>query len=111
MRLRIALPRLAAALTLTVCVLVLVPAPALAARMGNASIAALQVALRARGVYDGTVDGFVGPGTATAVRRLQRHAGIAVDGVAGAQTLHVLGRRGRPRLGARPLREGRSGFD
>src|SRR5204863_2763082 len=49
--------------------------------------------------------------TNAAIRRLQRRAGIAVDGVAGAQTLSVLGRRGRPRLGARLLHEGNAGFD
>ena len=87
------------------------PDDASAARMGSPSIAALQVALRAKSLYSGTVDGFAGPGTRAAVRRLQRRAGIAVDGVAGPQTLGRLGRRGRPRLGSRPLRAGRSGFD
>jgi murein DD-endopeptidase MepM/ murein hydrolase activator NlpD len=79
--------------------------------MGSPSIAALQVALRAKGLYDGTVDGFAGSGTRSAVRALQRRAGIAVDGVAGPQTLGALGRRGRPRLGRRQLHVGNSGFD
>jgi murein DD-endopeptidase MepM/ murein hydrolase activator NlpD len=79
--------------------------------MGSPSIAALQVALRSKGLYSGTVDGFAGPGTSAAVRRLQRRAGLAVDGVAGPQTLGALGRRGRPRLGTRMLRRGMSGFD
>jgi murein DD-endopeptidase MepM/ murein hydrolase activator NlpD len=87
------------------------PAAAHAATMGNAGVAGLQVALRAHGLYDGTVDGFAGPGTRTAVRRWQRRAGLAADGVAGPQTLSSLGRRGRPRLGARPLKDGRAGFD
>jgi murein DD-endopeptidase MepM/ murein hydrolase activator NlpD len=34
-----------------------------------------------------------------------------VDGVAGPQTLRALGRRGRPRLGARQIRLGARGFD
>ena len=79
--------------------------------MGSSSIAALQVALRAKGLYSGTVDGIAGPGTRAAVRRLQRRAGIAVDGVPGPQTLGALGRRGRPRLGSRAIGPGASGFD
>jgi murein DD-endopeptidase MepM/ murein hydrolase activator NlpD len=79
--------------------------------MGSSSIAALQVALRANGLYSGSVDGFAGPGTRAGVRRLQRRAGIAVDGVPGPQTLGALGRRGRPRLGARAIGAGASGFD
>src|SRR3954464_7000537 len=86
------------------------PAPAVA-RPGSPSIAALQVALRARGLYAGTVDGFAGPATTRGIRSLQRTAGLAVDGVAGLQTLRALGRRGRPRLGARRLRLGATGFD
>ena len=87
------------------------PASAFAARMGSPSIAALQVALRAKGLYSGDVDGFAGRGTRSAVRALQRRAGVSVDGVAGPQTLAVLGRRGRPRLGSRVLAPGASGFD
>ena len=86
-------------------------APAQANRMGDARIAAVQVALRAKGLYDGTVDGFAGPGTRSAVRSLQRRAGLASDGIPGPQTLRALGRRGRPRLGHRALTLGNSGFD
>src|SRR4051812_14320970 len=85
------------------------PGAAHAARMGSSSVAALQVALQAKGLYAGTIDGFAGPGTQAAVRRLQRRASIAVDGVAGPQTLGVLGRRGRPRLGSRAIGPGTSG--
>src|SRR2546423_14225738 len=85
--------------------------PAQAGRMGDPGIAAVQVALRAKGLYDGTIDGFAGPGTRDAVSAVQRRAGLAVDGIAGPQTLRALGRRGRPRLGQRALRQGRSGFD
>jgi murein DD-endopeptidase MepM/ murein hydrolase activator NlpD len=42
---------------------------------------------------------------------MQRRAGLAADGVPGPQTLRALGRRGRPSLGSRGLRAGRSGFD
>lgn len=79
--------------------------------MGSPSVAALQVALRANGLYFGTVDGFAGPVTRTAVRSFQRRKGLAVDGLAGPHTLRALGRRGRPRLGSRPLGIGASGFD
>jgi murein DD-endopeptidase MepM/ murein hydrolase activator NlpD len=79
--------------------------------MGDPGIAAVQVALRAAGLYSGTVDGVAGPGTRGAVRRIQRRSGLVADGVAGPQTLRALGRRGRPRLGRRPLGAGASGFD
>ena len=42
----------------------LAPATASAA---SSRVAALQVALRAHAVYDGTIDGLEGPGTATSV--------------------------------------------
>jgi murein DD-endopeptidase MepM/ murein hydrolase activator NlpD len=78
---------------------------------GSGATAALQVALRANGVYTGDVDGLRGPATTGAVRRFQRRRGLAVDGVAGAQTRSALGRRGRPRFGTRPMRQGMSGWD
>ncbi len=78
---------------------------------GRSSTAALQVALRAQGLYAGDVDGLRGPGTARAVRTYQARAGVGVDGVAGPRTRRALGRRGRPKLGARPLRAGRTGWD
>jgi murein DD-endopeptidase MepM/ murein hydrolase activator NlpD len=99
---------------LCACIAVLVllaPASAHAARMGSPSMAALQVALRAKGLYDGTIDGLAGPGTRRAVRSIQRRAGIAVDGVAGPETLGALGRRGRPSLGSRAIGPGTRGFD
>jgi murein DD-endopeptidase MepM/ murein hydrolase activator NlpD len=84
------------------------PQPA-AAR--DADVAALQVALRGRGLYTGAVDGVAGPATRSAVMRLQRRAGLAVDGVPGPRTRAALGRQGRPRLGRRVLREGVVGWD
>jgi murein DD-endopeptidase MepM/ murein hydrolase activator NlpD len=75
------------------------------------STAALQVALRARGLYDGSVDGVPGPRTRAAVVALQRRRGLAVDGIAGPATRRALGWRGRPRLGARVLRAPRRGWD
>jgi murein DD-endopeptidase MepM/ murein hydrolase activator NlpD len=82
-----------------------------AAAVGDARTAALQVALRAQGLYRGTIDGVQGPGTTRAIRRLQRRARLVVDGVAGPRTLRALGRLGRPALGRRPLRLGRVGRD
>ncbi|MEJ7788810.1 MAG: peptidoglycan-binding protein [Thermoleophilaceae bacterium] len=79
------------------------------ARSGN--VAALQVALKALNLYGGHIDGVRGPGTARAIRRLQRRRHLAVDGVAGRRTRRALGRRGRPRLGTRVLRRGRRGWD
>src|SRR3954454_17632500 len=87
------------------------PAAASAGRMGSPSVAAVQVALRAKGLYSGTVDGFAGAGTRGAVRSLQRRVGISVDGVPGPQTLSALGRRGRLRLGSRAIGPGATGFD
>lgn len=77
----------------------------------DANIAALQVALRARGAYSGPIDGLAGPGTERAVRAVQSAARIGVDGVAGPQTRAVLGRFGRPDLGRRLLEHGRRGWD
>jgi len=85
-------------------------APA-AAAAGKPNVAALQVALRARWVYPGTIDGLAGPSTTAAVRRFQRRARIAVDGVAGSQTRKALGRCARHRFGARLLNMGKSGWD
>ncbi len=81
------------------------------ARAASGDVAALQVALRGVGLYGGTVDGVAGPATGAAVRRFQSRHGLAADGVAGAQTRLALGRRGRPALGSRALRDGHSGWD
>ena len=82
------------------------------ARAGRtANVAALQVGLKARGLYGGTIDGIMGPGTRRAVRALQRRAGIVVDGVPGPQTRRVLGRYARHRLGDRMLQSGKRGWD
>ncbi len=84
--------------------------PAFAA--GNPEVAALQVGLRQRGFYLGTVDGVLGPGTVSAVRRLQQRARLTVDGVPGPRTKRALGRFGRrPPLGGRLLLAGTRGWD
>lgn len=79
---------------------------------GDPDIAALQVGLRNRGFYGGSVDGVLGKSTVSAVRRLQRHAGISVDGVPGRTTRTALGRYGRRApLGRRVLVAGMRGWD
>jgi peptidoglycan hydrolase-like protein with peptidoglycan-binding domain len=85
--------------------------PAAAGARGRAGVAALQVALSARGLYAGTIDGYYGPLTRRAVRGFQRRRGLTVDGIAGLRTRRALGRRGRPALGARPIRSGMVGWD
>lgn len=77
----------------------------------SANVAALQVALRATGVYGGSVDGMGGPATVAALRRVQRRAGLVVDGILGARTRRTLGRSGRHRYGSRAMRSGDVGWD
>ena len=100
--------RRSAAAAVAAVVACAVLAPAAAATSGTA---ALQVALRARGLYAGSVDGLRGPATAGAIRAFQARAGLAVDGVAGPVTRRRLGWRGRPSLGRRVLTAGRRGWD
>ncbi len=98
----------------TLCValaaLALLPAPAAEAR-GRAGVAALQVALQQRGLYDGTVHGFADRQTTAAVRDFQRRRRLVVDGIPGPETRAALGRYARFRLGDRPLRMGTRGWD
>jgi peptidoglycan hydrolase-like protein with peptidoglycan-binding domain len=79
---------------------------------GDPEVAALQVGLRQRALYAGTVDGVLGPGTVSGVRRLQRRARLPVDGVPGPRTKQALGRFGKkPPLGGRILAAGTRGWD
>jgi murein DD-endopeptidase MepM/ murein hydrolase activator NlpD len=74
-------------------------------------VAALQVGLHSRGLYAGPIDGITGPATQRAIRKLQSHARISVDGVVGSKTRRALGHFARHRLGQRPLRLGNAGWD
>ena len=85
------------------------PSPAAASR--DAGVAALQVALRARGLYAGSIDGLKGPLTSAATKRFQRRAGLAPSGLAGTNTREALGRYGRHVLGGRLLARGARGWD
>jgi hypothetical protein len=85
--------------------------PAQQAVASSANVAALQVALKALGLYPVAVDGVKGPFTQRGVRSFQQHRRLGVDGVAGPQTRHALGRRGRPRLGSRVMHSGQRGWD
>src|SRR5262245_52472490 len=85
--------------------------PEAALAMGSPRIAALQVALRARHLYSGSVDGERGPATTDALVELQRRSGLTPDGVLGPETRRVLGKLGGPGLGDRSLRPGMVGAD
>jgi murein DD-endopeptidase MepM/ murein hydrolase activator NlpD len=61
-----------------------------AASIGDAQLAAVQVALKRRGLYAGTIDGLPSEPTTVAVRRFQRRAGLVADGIAGPLTRAAL---------------------
>jgi peptidoglycan hydrolase-like protein with peptidoglycan-binding domain len=82
-----------------------------AAHAASAPVAALQVGLRAHGVYAGAVDGLAGPATAAALRNFQTRHGLAPDGVAGPATRRALGVLGSPALGTRAIAAGARGWD
>jgi murein DD-endopeptidase MepM/ murein hydrolase activator NlpD len=98
-------------LTVVLFVLAALALPSSAAASRDAGLAALQVALHERGLYAGSIDGVQGPATTAAIKRLQRRAGLAADGVAGPRTRQVLGRYGRHVLGSRLLARGARGWD
>jgi LysM repeat protein/peptidoglycan hydrolase-like protein with peptidoglycan-binding domain len=82
-----------------------------AAAAPSARIAALQVALRSHGLYEGTVDGLNGPLTRSALLAFQRDHRIRPTGKVGMATRCQLGRLGTPPLGQRVLTRGRVGWD
>ncbi|HEV8249237.1 MAG TPA: peptidoglycan-binding protein [Gaiellaceae bacterium] len=88
--------------------IVLLVGPATAA---DQKVAGLQVALKARGLYHGAIDGIEGPQTRRAVLAFQRRKGLVVDGIVGPRTRRALGRLGRPPLGKRLIVRGALGWD
>jgi peptidoglycan hydrolase-like protein with peptidoglycan-binding domain len=74
-------------------------------------VAGLQVALAAHRFYAGEIDALPGTMTVTAVRSLQRQAGLPVTGIATLETRAALGKLGRPLFGKRVIKPGMVGFD
>ncbi|MCE7552527.1 peptidoglycan-binding protein [Streptomyces thermodiastaticus] len=58
--------------------------------LAGPDIAEAQCLLRRAGFDPGEVDGIYGPRTQSAVKRLQHHAGLVVDGIVGPHTWRVL---------------------
>jgi nucleoid-associated protein YgaU len=84
---------------------------ALAAGGPDPEIAALQVALRSKGMYFGTIDGLAGPMTANGLRAFQKAAGLPITGQLGPRTRAELGALGRPLVARRVLSQGAYGWD
>src|SRR4051794_3985573 len=97
--------------TAAAALLVSLVAAASAQAAGDPSVAALQVALHERGVYQGPIDGLRGASTEKAILRFQRRHRLTVDGLVGPHTRRALGRFGRHRLGSRLLHKGSEGWD
>jgi peptidoglycan hydrolase-like protein with peptidoglycan-binding domain len=93
--------------SLLVALMAAAPAPAVI----DPHVAGVQVALRAKGLYHGQIDGIRGPLTNRAVRTFQRRHRLQVDGVVGPRTRARLGRLGRPLYGRRLIRRGLVGLD
>ncbi|MBI1952701.1 MAG: peptidoglycan-binding protein [Candidatus Omnitrophica bacterium] len=65
-------------------------APAKPARKEALSPRQVQMALKAAGFYEGSVDGKLGPKTKQAVKAFQRANGLTPDGVIGSKTSAAL---------------------
>lgn len=96
-------------LSVALAVALAVAGPAAAA--GSASIAALQVALRANGHYPASVDGVDGPLTRAGLTAFQQRLGLLPSGTIAPATRLALGSLGRPLLGQRELGVGAAGWD
>lgn len=87
------------------------PGNARAAGGPDPEIAALQVALRSKGMYFGPIDGLSGPLTANGLRAFQKAARLPVTGELGPRTRAELGALGRPLVARRVLSQGAYGWD
>ncbi len=86
-------------------------APGALAATRSAPVAALQIALHVRGLYDGPLDGLAGAGTASGVRAFQSRAGLPATGVLDRRTRLALGPLGRPLAGKRVVGRRMAGWD
>src|SRR3954470_6591542 len=99
-------------LTVVLCVLLVALASATGASASrSASVAALQVALRAQGLYVGSVDGVAGPLTKRGLAQLQSRRSLRPAGGLDPETRRALGTLGAPLLGQRLLGIGAEGWD
>jgi peptidoglycan hydrolase-like protein with peptidoglycan-binding domain len=90
---------------------VLALAHARSATAADPEVAGLQVALASQRLYAGAIDGLAGAATTSAVRSLQRQAGLPVTGRADPSTRAALGALGRPLYGERTIKRGMTGLD
>jgi peptidoglycan hydrolase-like protein with peptidoglycan-binding domain len=56
----------------------------------STEVANLQELLKKRGFYTGSADGLMGPRTRLAITEAQKNYGLAIDGIAGSQTIAAL---------------------
>jgi hypothetical protein len=75
------------------------------------TVAALQIGLRAQGLYAGPIDGVAGPMTYAAVAHLRRAHGLRSGNTIDARLRRALGPLGAPLLGQRELWPGLVGWD
>lgn len=64
--------------------------PTLRQGITGPAVTRVQETLKARGFYDGAIDGIFGPGTEAAVKAFQTDAQLAADGVVGPATWQAL---------------------
>jgi peptidoglycan hydrolase-like protein with peptidoglycan-binding domain len=66
-------------------------------------VSVLQFVLRRDGWYHGALDGYFDKTTQSALRRYQRHARLAADGIAGQRTMQTIAVRARVPVKPRPV--------
>ena len=88
----------------------LVATPVAAAEI-KAETAALQIALTARGLYAGPVDGIAGPATVSALRTFQRRRELPATGRLDRRTRLAFSKLGKPLTGTRVVGRRMMGWD